>query len=163
MERRTHNWRFGWRLAFAPTLAANSTSFRNRCSPAVGNIAAHPSPKRAKRNLQILDGVLSGLDELTIIGYGFADEHINFRLSNAMLLNPKLRIMIVDPYRTDIPPCLRQFDYDGRVRHASCSAAQWMEHRDTGVWNQAQMKTLKDNEHYRAEIRMIVEAHLNLG
>jgi hypothetical protein len=120
-------------------------------------------PKEGEEKLQILDGVLSGLDELTIIGYGFADEHINFRLSNAMLLNPKLRVMIVDPYRTDIPPCLRQFDYDGRVRHASCSAAQWMEYRDTGVWNQAQMKTLKDNEHYRAEIRMIVEAHLKLG
>jgi hypothetical protein len=80
-----------------------------------------------------------------------------------MLLNPKLRIMIVDPYRTDIPLCLRQFDYGGRVRGASCSAAQWMEHRDTGAWNQVQMKTVKDNEPYRAEIRMKVEALLKLG
>ena len=119
--------------------------------------------KEGEEKLQILDGVLSGLDELTIIGYGFGDEHINFRLSNAMLLNPRLRIMIVDPYRTNIPLCLRQFDYDGRVRHAFCSAAQWMEHRDTGVWNQAQIKTLKDNEHYRAEIRKTVEAHLKPG
>jgi hypothetical protein len=98
--------------------------------------------KEGEEKLQILDGVLSGLEELTIIGYGFGDEHINFRLSNAMLLNPKLRIMIVDPCRTDIPLCLRQFDYDGRVRRASASAAQWMEHRETGVWNQVQTKTL---------------------
>ena len=119
--------------------------------------------KEGEEKLQILDGVLSGLDELTIIGYGFGDEHINFRLSNAMLLNPKLRIMIVDPYRKDIPLCLRQFDYDGRVRRASCSAAQWMEYRDTGVWNQVQMKTLKENEHLRTEVRKIVEAQLKLG
>jgi hypothetical protein len=119
--------------------------------------------KEGEEKLQILEGVLSGLDELTIIGYGFGDEHINFRLSNAMLLNSKLRIMIVDPYRSDIPLCLRQFDYDGRVRRASASAAQWMEHRETGVWNQVQTKTLKDNEHFRTEIRKFVEAQLKLG
>ncbi|WP_213803222.1 hypothetical protein [Granulicella sp. dw_53] len=80
-----------------------------------------------------------------------------------MLLNPKLRIMIVDPYRTNIPLCLRQFDYDSRVRRASASAAQWMEHRDTGVWNQAQTRTLKENENYRTEIRNFIEAQLKLG
>jgi hypothetical protein len=116
--------------------------------------------KEGEEKLQILDGVLNVLDELTIIGYGFADEHINFRLSNAMLLNPKLRIMIVDPYRTNIPVSLRQFDYDGRIRSASASAAQWMEYRETGVWNQVQTKTLKENEHLRTEIRKFVEAQL---
>jgi hypothetical protein len=119
--------------------------------------------KEGEEKLQILDGVLSGLDELTIIGYGFGDEHINFRLSNAMLLNPRLRIMIVDPCRTDIPLGLRQFDYDGRVRRASAGAAQWMEYRETGVWNQVQMKTLEENEHFRSEVRKVVEAHLKLG
>lgn len=118
--------------------------------------------KEGEEKLQIFDGVLNELDELTIIGYGFRDEHINFRLSNAMLLNPKLRIMIVDPYRTDTPPCLRQFDYDVRVRRASSSAAQWMEYRETGVWNQVQTRTLKENEHFRAEIRKFVEARLKL-
>jgi hypothetical protein len=29
------------------------------------------------------------------------EPHINFRLSKAMLLDLKLRIMIVDPYRTN--------------------------------------------------------------
>jgi hypothetical protein len=118
--------------------------------------------KEGEEKLQILAGVLSGLDELTIIGYGFGDEHINNRLSNAMLLNPKLRIMIVDPYRTDIPPCLRQFDYDGRTQRASASAAQWMEYRETNIWNQEQTKTLKENEHLRTEIKKFVEAHLKL-
>lgn len=119
--------------------------------------------KEGEEKLQILDSVLAGLDEFTIIGYGFADEHINFRLSNAMLLNPKLRITIVDPYRTETPLCLRQFDYDGRVRRASASAAQWMEYRETGTWNQAQMKTLKENERFRAEIKTLVEAKLKVS
>jgi len=118
--------------------------------------------KEGEEKLQILDAVLAELDELTIIGYGFADEHINFRLSNAMLLNSKLRIMIVDPYRTETPLCLRQFDYDARVRRASASAPQWMEYRATGVWNQSQRKTLKDNEHFRAEIKEFVESKLKV-
>ena len=79
-----------------------------------------------------------------------------------MLLNPKLCMIIVDPYRTDIPLCLRQFDYDGRVRRASSSAAQWMEYREMGAWNQEQTKTLKDNEHFRDEIKSFVEAQLKL-
>jgi hypothetical protein len=118
--------------------------------------------KEGEEKLQILDGVLNALDELTIIGYGFGDEHINFRLSNAMLSNPKLKIMIVDPHQTNIPLCLRQFDYDGRVRQALASAATWMEYRETGVWNTIQIKTLKDNEHFRAEIKKFVEEHLKL-
>jgi hypothetical protein len=118
--------------------------------------------KEGEEKLQIMDGVLSELDELTIIGYGFGDEHINFRLSSAMLLNNTLKIMIVDPFRTDIPQCLRQFDYDGRVRRAAAGAAQWMEYRETGAWNAAQMKTLKDNDHFRAEIKKIVQDRLKL-
>jgi hypothetical protein len=119
--------------------------------------------KEGEEKLQILDSVLKGLDELTVIGYGFGDEHINFRLSNAMLLNDKLRIFIVDPHRTDTPSYLRQFDYDGRVRRASSGAAQWMEYREAGTWNQAQMKALQENQQYRAEVRNIVGAHLKLA
>jgi hypothetical protein len=119
--------------------------------------------KDGEEKLQILDSILRGLDELTVIGYGFGDEHINFRLSNAMLLNDKLRIVVVDPHRTDTPRCLRQFDYDSRVRRASSGAAQWMEYRGTGTWNQVQMKALQENEQYRAKIREIVGSHLRLA
>jgi hypothetical protein len=37
-----------------------------------------------------------------------------------------------------------------------------MEHRETGVWNQVQTKTLKENEHFRTEIRSFVEGQLKL-
>ncbi len=119
--------------------------------------------KEGEEKLQILDSVLGQLDELTVIGYGFGDEHINFRISNAMVLNKKLRIIIVDPYRSVIPSCLQQFDYDSRVRRVNCGAALWMEYKDSGVWNQAQIKILQENQHIRAEIRKIVEAYLKLA
>ena len=119
--------------------------------------------KDGEEKLQILDSVLRGLDELTVIGYGFGDEHVNFRLSNAMLLNDKLRIVVVDPHRTDTPQCLRQFDYGGRVRCISSGAAQWMEYRGADTWNQVQMKALQENEQCRAEVRKIVGAHLKLA
>jgi hypothetical protein len=48
--------------------------------------------KDGEEKLQILDSILRGLDELTVIGYGFGDEHINFRLSNAMLTCPRILI-----------------------------------------------------------------------
>jgi hypothetical protein len=119
--------------------------------------------KDGEEKLQILDAVLSELDEITVIGYGFGDEHINFRLSNAMLLNEKLRIVVVDPYRRETPSCLRQFDYDSRIRRASSGAAQWMEYRKTGIWDQVQMKALQENQQNRADIRKIVKAHLKLA
>jgi hypothetical protein len=80
-----------------------------------------------------------------------------------MLLNEKLRIVIVDPHREETPNCLRQFDYDGRIRRASCGAAQWMAYLETGVWSQVQLNALQENQRYRADIRKIVEARLKLA
>ncbi len=37
-----------------------------------------------------------------------------------------------------------------------------MEYRETGVWNTTQIKTLKENEHLRAEIKNRVEDYLKL-
>ena len=36
--------------------------------------------KEGEEKLKIFDDTLKGLDQLTIIGYGFGDEHINFRM-----------------------------------------------------------------------------------
>src|SRR5690242_9930686 len=37
-----------------------------------------------EEKIALFDKLLKELDELTIIGYGFGDRHINFRLSHAM-------------------------------------------------------------------------------
>ena len=116
--------------------------------------------KVGEEKLKLFDDVLRCVDELTIIGYGFGDEHINFRISNALLLNEKLRVVIVNPTIRRTPDCIKQFDYDSRIKRASCGAAHWMDYCKNGKWNEEQMKALKDNERYRNDVREQVQNQL---
>jgi hypothetical protein len=113
-----------------------------------------------EEKLKIFDDALRGLDQLTIIGYGFGDEHINFRISNALLLNPGLSIVIVNPHIRETPDCIKQFDYDLRIKRAACSAAHWIDYCQSGTWDVAQMSTLKENIRFRSEIRDRVRSQL---
>jgi hypothetical protein len=117
--------------------------------------------KEGEEKLKIFDDVLRSLDELTIIGYGFRDEHINFRISNALLLNQTLRVIIVDPVLGATPNCIKQFDYDSRIRRNSCGAAHWMDYCKSQKWNYEQMSGLKENEKYRMEVRQRVQSQLD--
>jgi hypothetical protein len=109
--------------------------------------------KEGEEKLKLFDDALKGLDQLTIIGYGFGDDHINFRISNALLLNANLSVVIVDPRIRETPACIKQFDYDLRVKTASCGAAHWMDYCRSGKWDVAQMSALKRNLRFRSEIR----------
>jgi len=113
--------------------------------------------KKGEEKLKLFDNMLKDADELTIIGYGFGDRHINYRLSNAMVLNPKLKLRIVDPIHKPAPEFLQQFDYDGRIRGATCGAPHWIDYSTSNKWNQEQMKSLKDNEVLRNKIKKKVE------
>jgi hypothetical protein len=116
--------------------------------------------KKGEEKLQIFDDVLKHLDELTILGYGFGDEHINFRISNALVLNADLQVIIVDSLPRPTPNCIRQFDYDSRIKSATCSAASWMDYCKSGNWDSDQMNGLKENARYRNEIRNNVQSRL---
>jgi len=109
--------------------------------------------KDGEEKLKIFDDVLRQLDQLTIIGYGFGDRHVNFRLSNAMARYDNLTIRIVDPARNKVPEFLEQFDYDSRIRRAMCGAAHWMDYCKSNAWDTKQMEGLKENTKYRAEIK----------
>ena len=116
-----------------------------------------------EEKLKLFDDALLALDELMIIGYGFGDEHINFRLTNAMVLNKKLKIIIVDPDRRDFPNfpnCIKQFDYDRRLVCHLCHAANWMSYTKTKKWNPEQMNALKENVKYREQIKEVVRRKL---
>ena len=113
--------------------------------------------KKGEEKLRILDDTLKDTDELTIIGYGFGDLHINFRVSNAMVLNSKLNIRIVDSVHKPIPAFLQQFDYDSRILGATCSAAAWTEYLPTEKWNYEHGKKLEANRKYRSEVQEAVE------
>lgn len=116
--------------------------------------------KKGEEKLKILDEVLNELDELTIIGYGFGDPHINSRISNAMVLNKNLKLRIVNPTNVSNPKFLEQFDYDSRIRGALCRTAEWMEYSGTEQWNSDQTNALKENEKYRLDIKKNVEEKL---
>lgn len=109
--------------------------------------------KPGEEKLKIFDDVLRQVEELTIIGYGFGDEHINFRISNAMLLNPDLSIRIVDPYIKSIPHCIKQFDFDNRIRRAMCGAAEWFTYSISERWNPEQSNSLKTNRALRQDVQ----------
>lgn len=114
--------------------------------------------KEGEEKLKLLDEILKEIEQLTIIGYGFGDRHINYRLSNAMVLNSNLKIRIVDPIHRPYADFLKQFDYDDRLRGAACGAPLWMEYSETQKWNQEQMNSLKKNESLRGNIKKKVES-----
>ncbi|MFC1771186.1 hypothetical protein ACFLZV_04790 [Candidatus Margulisiibacteriota bacterium] len=114
------------------------------------------NPKKGEEKLKLFDDVLQQLDELTIIGYGFADSHINFRIANAMVLNKNICIKIIDPINNQIPECLAQFDYDSRIRKAICSVAHWMDYCKSQKCNLEQINSLKENAKYRIQVKETV-------
>lgn len=120
--------------------------------------------KKGEEKLKLFDDVLCQLDKLTIIGYGFMDRHINFRISNAMVLNKNLTVWIIDPStKFKHPEFLEQFDYDSRVRRAYCGAAPWMNYCKSEKWDYEQINKLKENTTLREKIRKNVEAILPSG
>lgn len=118
------------------------------------------NPKKGEEKLLIFDTVLQNTEELTIVGYGFGDQHINNRISNAMVLNPALNIVIVDPGVNIIPNFLEQFNYGSRIKKVYSGIAPWIEYSYTGQWNNDQITLLKKNEKQRAIIRNNVEQRL---
>ncbi len=113
-----------------------------------------------EEKLKLFDDGLLSLDELTIIGYGFGDEHINFRLTNAMVKNDKLKITIVDPFRREFPAFLKQFDYDGRLIRSMSDTANWMSYVKSHKWNPEQMGALKANAKLRDQVKAAVRKQL---
>ena len=118
--------------------------------------------KKGEEKLQLLDQVLDCSDELTIIGYGFGDEHVNFRISNAMVRNDSLSVQVVDPFpNEESKRLLKQFDYSSRVKRPQCNAAQWMQYVSCESWDTEQTNSLEENRSIRDVVRERVEAIVN--
>jgi hypothetical protein len=118
------------------------------------------NPKEGEEKLALFDHALGELDQLTVIGYGFGDKHVNFRLSHAMARREGLSIRIVDPHRHALPEFLEPFDYKSRVRSAVCGATLWMDYSKSNRWDAAHMESLKENASLREVVRMRAEAAL---
>jgi hypothetical protein len=109
--------------------------------------------KEGEEKLKVFEDILSEINELTVIGYGFGDEHINFRLSNAMVLNKNLSIKIIEPLSINIPECLKQFNYNQRIQNAMCTATQWINYSQNKTWDYKQKQQIDDNNRIREDIR----------
>lgn len=120
------------------------------------------NPKKGEEKLKLFDDALKNIEELTIIGYGFGDRHINYRLSNAMVINTDLKLRIVDPVNKPIVEFLQQFDYGDRIRRAQCGAPHWIEYCATEIWNRDQIDSLKNSEAIREIIKKQVMLAFNL-
>jgi hypothetical protein len=119
--------------------------------------------KDGEEKLAVFDDVLDQVTELTIIGYGFGDRHVNFRIANAMARRNGLIVRVIDPVRSTVPDCLQPFDYDSRVRRALCGAAHWMDYCRTNRWDPEQIKCLKENVAHRNVIRQQVESRVDIA
>nr|OCA01113.1 Uncharacterized protein A9P81_0789 [Leptospira interrogans serovar Copenhageni/Icterohaemorrhagiae] len=53
--------------------------------------------KQGEEKLKLFEDVMKSVDKLIIIGYGFGDQHINFRINHQLVKNEKFTIEIVDP------------------------------------------------------------------
>jgi hypothetical protein len=111
------------------------------------------NPKKGEEKLQLFDDVLLNTDELLVMGYSFGDSHVNNRISNAMVKNPRLRVRSVDPKGGRCPSFLEQFDYGMRVTSAQCRAAEWMYYVPNETWDPVVSTELRDREVIRGEIQ----------
>ena len=102
------------------------------------------NPKTGDDKLQLFDKILDETDELTIIGYGFADRHINTRIYNSMVRNENLKIKRIDPNNFKTPELFEPLDYDLRFTGAMCTAVQWLHYRRTQNWDYDCLNKSKD-------------------
>ena len=68
-------------------------------------------------SMYIFKEVLSRIDSLDIIGYGFNDVHINDRIDQAMILNPNLKLNIARFADSQIPHCIERHNHDKRIKY----------------------------------------------
>lgn len=109
-----------------------------------------------KAFLEVFKIKLNGINELIVIGYGFGDLHIN-ELIKAWLSKENTTLSIYDPYRTDIPDFL--LDYQTRITivqggftNFCLSIDSSMESPETHLWRDAFFKIREDLKTRRLEV-----------
>jgi hypothetical protein len=110
------------------------------------------NPKPGEEKIQIFENVLNQVDELTIIGYGFNDKHINNRIYSSMILNKNLKIKKVDPSNTKYPEYFDALNYGLRLTGGQCTATQWLYYRLFNQWDYDKNGVIKEYNDKRSEL-----------
>ncbi|WP_061207012.1 hypothetical protein [Leptospira santarosai] len=82
--------------------------------------------KQGEEKLKLFEDIIKSVDKLIIIGYGFGDQHINFRINHQLVKNKKFAIEIVDPNFKRVPSFIEQFDYDNRIKGIALNTTDWI-------------------------------------
>lgn len=92
------------------------------------------NPKSGEEKMALFGQILDTLDEITIVGYSFCDDHINMRLKKAMFNNEKLKVWVIDPTggKNEL---FDHFDYDLRVRGMQCCTPEWLNYLVNKNWD----------------------------
>ncbi len=91
--------------------------------------------QRGEEKMFLFKQVLSEIDEVIIIGYGFNDEHINNRLDESMILNENLKMTIVNPDTSDLPYVIDRHNHDARISRIYSKTPEWIHYRIAGDFN----------------------------
>ena len=59
------------------------------------------------------------------------------------MMNNELSLVIIDPYRNEVPQILRPFNYKMRVRLARVGCPEWLSYLDKGIWDSELTKALE--------------------
>ncbi|WP_397538150.1 hypothetical protein [Rummeliibacillus pycnus] len=113
--------------------------------------------KPGEEKLYLFEEILKQVEEITIIGYSFSDKHVNLRLYNAMLLNPHLKIHIIDPFNTKTPAILEPFDYKLRIRKGTCGTPEWFSFLANGKWDNDLSKNIKEFRNIRPKYDLLFQ------
>lgn len=113
--------------------------------------------KKKEEKLNLVDRVLKTAKKITIIGYGFGDKHVNFKISNAMVMNNEMKLIIVDPCHNKLPEFLEQFDYKERIVKATCRTTEWMNYYKYKKWDNEEREALRTNDSDRERVLSYVK------
>lgn len=117
-------------------------------------------------SMYLLRQVLSNVDSLDIIGYGFNDTHINDRLDEALILNPNLKLNISKYDHLSLPHCIERHNCNNRIKLSyGFRAPEWFYLQATGLQEHPEteklndFKKIKDSEE---DLRLFIQKYLNL-
>lgn len=118
------------------------------------------SDKENEEKLSLFSQVLKESDKLTIIGYGFNDDHVNNKIIRSSILNEKLKLKIIDPI-DNRPKCLIPLDEGDKVRRVMSDVANWIYHEEhststSHAWNPELVAYNQNNSNMREVINKII-------
>lgn len=121
------------------------------------------SPKTGEEKIALFYDAISCADLLTIIGYGFGDNHINSRILVALARNDNLKLKIVSP-KQEVPEFLEVFNENKRITIIQSDVANWLYYEKMNKWSKhlLDIDYIKQTDKVRESINIKMQSLFNL-